>query len=62
MRIYCDKELRGVAYLVKKEDDIRYYEIRNREGRTVAHEEHAKGSRPSLCQIVKEPPTGPSLT
>jgi hypothetical protein len=56
MKIYLDKAMRGVAYLVGENDGIRQYEIRNREGRTVAFEEHAKGSKPSLCQIVKEPP------
>lgn len=62
MKIYLDKALRGVAYLLKDEDGIRHYEIRNREGRTVAHEEHAKGSKPSLCQIIKEPPATAGLT
>jgi hypothetical protein len=54
--------MRGVAYLLEDDNGIRHYEIRNREGRTVAFEEHGKGSKPSLCQIVKEPPTAPRLT
>lgn len=61
MRYYLDKAMRGVAYLVGEHDGIRSYEIRNREGRTVAHEEHPKGSKPSLCQIVKEPPARETL-
>ena len=62
MRYYIDREMRGVAYLLEDDNGIRHYEIRNREGRTVAFEEHGKGSKPSLCQIVKEPPTAPRLT
>ena len=62
MKYYLDKEMRGVAYLLKEEESTRHYEIRNREGRTVAYEEHAKGSKPSLCQVIKEPPTAPRLT
>jgi hypothetical protein len=62
MRYYIDREMRGVAYLLKEEDATRHYEIRNREGRTVAYEEHGKGSKPSLCQVIKEPPTAPRLT
>ena len=62
MKYYMDKALRGNAYLLKEDESTRYYEIRNREGRTVAFEEHGKGSKPSLCQIVKEPPTAARLT
>ena len=62
MRYYLDKEMRGMAYLLKDDNGIRHYEIRNREGRTVAYEEHCKGSKPSLCQVIKEPPTAQRLT
>ena len=62
MRVFTDKAMRGVAYLLSDNDGVRQYEIRNREGRTVAWEEHAKGSKPSMCAIVKECPNSPSLT